>query len=168
MHTPILLPALGSLLTAHGGHLGAIVRGPATDGSADYALIVSAREGGDFEDLVWSEDYTDVAGATSRSDGPANTQAMADAGLVLAQRIRALDLGGFTDWYLPAAGELRALDANVPELFDPKDWYWSSTQYSRHYAWCQGFEYGLSGDYDKGNEFRARAVRRIPLHTFNA
>jgi len=162
----LTLPLFGTLLTTHGGHFGAILRGAAADGSEDYALIVSEASA-DIEDTVWSEDYTTIAGADSKTDGPANTEAMVAAGLQLALRIQALDLGGHTDWYLPAAAELRALSATVPELFQQKDWYWSSTQYSRYGAWCQDFECGSSLAYDKDDEFRARPVRRVQLHTLN-
>ena len=162
----ITLPMFGALLATHGGHFGAILRGAAADGSEDYALIVSEASA-DIEDAAWSEDYTTIAGADSKTDGRANTEAMAAAGLLLAQRIKALGLGSHTDWYLPAAAELRALSATVPELFQQKDWYWSSTQCSRHDAWCQDFEYGLSYAYLKDDEFRARPVRRVQLQALN-
>ena len=158
----ITLPLFGTLLATHGGHFGAILRGAAADGSQDYALIVSEASA-DIEDTTWSEGYTTIAGADSKTDGQANTDAMAAAGLQLALRIKALDLCGHTDWYLPAAAELRALSATVPELFQRKDWYWSSTQYSRLHAFCQAFEYGDSYAYGKDREFRARAVRRVQL-----
>ena len=162
----ITIPLFGALLATHGGHFGAILRGAAADGSQDYALIV-ADASADIEDVTWSEDYTNIAGADSKTDGPTNTDAMAAAGLQLALRIKALDLGGHTDWYLPAAAELRALSATVPELFQQKDWYWSSTQSSRYRAWCQDFEYGYSTTHRKGSEFRARPVRSIQLQSFN-
>lgn len=162
----ITLPLFGTLLATHGGHFGAILRGAAADGSEDYALIV-AEQSAEIEDTVWSEDYTTIAGTDSKTDGRANTEAMAAAGLQLAQRIQALDMGGHTDWHLPAAAELRALSATVPGLFQQKDWYWSSTQYSRYYAWCQAFEYGYSCASSKDLEFRARPVRRVQLHSLN-
>ena len=43
-------------------------------------------------------------------------------------------------------------------------WYWSSTQYSAHLAWGQGFGGGIQNDYDKSYEGRARAVRRFKLN----
>lgn len=162
----ITLPMFGALLASHGGHFGGILRGTAADGSEDFALIV-AEQSAEIEDATWSEDYTTIAGADSKTDGRANTEAMAAAGLQLAQRIKALDLGGHTDWYLPAAAELRALSATVPELFNQQDYYWSSSQSSRYDAWCQDFEYGSSTASSKDDEFRARPVRRVQLHTLN-
>ncbi|WP_228895681.1 DUF1566 domain-containing protein [Acidovorax sp. Leaf73] len=162
----ITLPLFGALLASHGGHFGAILRGATADGSEDFALIV-AEQSAEIEDATWADEYKTIEGADSKTDGPANTAAMASAGLQLAQRIKALDLGGHTDWYLPAAAELRALSATVPELFNQQDYYWSSTQYSRYYAWCQDFEYGSSGAFYKDLELRARPVRRIQLQALN-
>lgn len=162
----ITIPLFGTILATHGGHFGTILRGAAADGSEDFALIV-AEQSAEIEDATWSDEYKTIEGADSKTDGPANTDAMAAAGLQLAQRIKALDLGGHTDWYLPAAAELRSLSATVPELFNPKDYYWSSSQFSRFSAWCQAFEYGYSHAYDKDTEFRARPVRRVQLQSLN-
>ena len=164
----ISLPIFGSAIDSQGGRLGAIMRGAAADGSQDFAIIVPDATDAEIESIAWSSDYIDVPGAKSKSDGPANTSAMADAGLGLAKRILALNLHGHQDWYLPAMAELQALHANCPELFNTEGWYWSSTQHSRGNAWVQGFEYGLSITIDKLDEFRARPVRRIPLSHFSS
>jgi len=42
-------------------------------------------------------------------------------------------------------------------------WYWSSTQSSADYAWSQCFSDGYVNGYVKVDEFRARAVRTIPV-----
>lgn len=165
----IQLPAIGCFIVSQGGYLGAIMRGAAADGSQDYALIVPAAAGAEIEATAWAPEYVKIEGADSKTDGVANTAAMAAAGLDLAKRITELDLHGFQDWHLPATHELRALYINVPELFDKDGWYWSSTQYSRYYdAWCQDFECGGSSSNAKGGELRARPVRQIPLSHFNA
>lgn len=44
------------------------------------------------------------------------------------------------------------------------EWYWSSTQYSEGSAWLQVFNYGNQSYSGKGSEFRARAVRLIPVN----
>ena len=164
----IQLPAIGCFIVSQGGYLGAIMRGPAADGSQDYALIVPAATGAEIEAIAWAPEYVKIEGADSKTDGVANTAAMTAAGLELAKRITELDLHGFKDWHLPATHELRALYLNVPELFSKDGWYWSSTQYSRYGAWCQYFEYGFSDGNVKGYELRARPVRQIPLSHFNA
>lgn len=164
----INLPAIGSFIQDQGGYLGAILRGPAADGSEDFAVIVPEEEGAELKDVTWSDQYTKIEGADSKTDGATNTAAMVAAGLPLALHIRDLELHGFKDWYLPSAGELRALSANVPDLFHHDDWYWSSTQYSRSNAWCQVFENGSSFNYGEDDELRARPVRKIPLSHFSA
>ncbi|QEZ48525.1 DUF1566 domain-containing protein [Cupriavidus oxalaticus] len=64
---------------------------------------------------------------------------------------------------LPTRREQSLLYANVSENFK-RDWYWSNTQYAGYsgYAWRQDFYDGGQDFYREGNEFRARAVRRIP------
>ena len=166
----INIPSFGTLMPEHGGHFGAIMRGAAADGSDDYVIIVPTADGAEIDAIAWATDYVKIEGADSLTDGRTNTAAMAEAGLDLGTRMQALDLHGHSDWYLPAANELRALQASVPELFDKQDWYWSSTQSSRSFAWVQAFEYGLSlgGTSGKDDEFRARPVRQIPLQAFSS
>lgn len=48
------------------------------------------------------------------------------------------------------------------EAFDDR-YYWSSTQYSADCAWTQHFTGGNQGTSNKDNEFRAFAVRMIPV-----
>lgn len=43
-----------------------------------------------------------------------------------------------------------------------KEWYWSSTRYSAHYAWMQHFDNGSQGWDNEYNAYRVRAVRRVP------
>jgi hypothetical protein len=42
-------------------------------------------------------------------------------------------------------------------------WHWSSTQYSRSYAWSQHFDDGTQGINDTYDTGRARAVRRLVI-----
>lgn len=50
----------------------------------------------------WGEYGVKIEGADSFTDSRANTEAMAAAGSELAQQVLALDIGGFTDWAIPA------------------------------------------------------------------
>jgi len=169
-----------------------------------YALIVAPKNDGDAS-AEWIGGYIDVPGARSFSDGLANTLAMADAGSNLARSMAGLDIGGFTDWYLPSRDELELLyrylkpstetnytyragenpsalplatyaytsdsPVQAPALAFQEGgeqafetgWYWSSTQDSDDYAWCQNFDAGNQTSYDKGYKGRARAVRRFKV-----
>lgn len=159
------IPAFGTHLPTHGGHFAAIVRGATVDGvqQPPDALIFTAAE---FEaTTTWGEYRQDVPGCASRTDGHTNTLAMLAANCPAAMHARGITVDGFNDYYLPSLGELNTAAANAPELFEPKGYYWSSTQNVRFSAFCQSFEYGYSGWYGKGHELRVRACRRIPLHT---
>lgn len=160
------LPTFGAVVPGEGGRLGAIARGNVVDGvrQPDYAIIVPDLPG---IDLPWGKHGQDVTGATSLTDGLANTAAMLAAKCPPALHIAQLKTSeGHTDLYLPARAELWALRANVPELFD-KAWHWSSTQLSGP-AFVQFFDDGSSGWGSKVSDYRVRAVRRIPLQHFPA
>ena len=164
----ITLPLFGEIIQDQGGRLGAILRGAASDGSQDYALIVTDAIIGELKNVLWSDEYTTVNEAVSQHDGRANTDAMAASGNALAKQIRAIEHEGHNDFYIPSAAELRALSATVPHLFNKDDWYWSSSQYSRDLAWAQYFEGGDSCNIFKGNWCLVRAVRQVQLSHFNA
>ena len=68
---------------------------------------------------------------------------------------------------LPNRIEQAMLWANHRDQFQ-KDWYWSNeTHHSESgWAWYQGFFDGLQLSSHKGNELRARAVRRLPIQSF--
>lgn len=160
------LPTFGEIVPGEGGRLGAIMRGNIVDGvrQPDYAIIVPDLTG---VELQWGQHSTEIAGASSLSDGLANTAAMLKAGCPPAVHIATLKTDeGHTDLYLPARGEMWALRNNVPELFE-KRWHWTSTQDGRYYAFVQDFEYGDSYWSSKGYDFLARPVRRIPLYHVN-
>ncbi len=50
----------------------------------------------------WGEYGVKINGADSFTDSRANTEAMAAAGSDLAQRVLGLEIGGFSDWAIPA------------------------------------------------------------------
>lgn len=159
------LPTFGEIVPGEGGRLGAIMRGHVIDGvrEPDYAVIVPDLPA---TEMQWGKYGTEIKGADSLTDGLRNTQAMLAAKCPPAMHIAKLATAeGHTDLYLPSRGELWALRANVPELFE-KSWHWSSTQDSADFAFAQLFERGYSDWYGKDYDFRVRAVRRIPLQHF--
>lgn len=122
------------------------------------------------KDLVWRSDYKDMYGATSDSDGLANTLAMVEAGSPLAKAAMSCSSGGHSDWYIPARvgallqyGNLNPL-LDAAEAFDTDHWHWTSTQFSQGLAWGQYFSLGFTGYADKSwVDGAARFVRRFLL-----
>lgn len=164
------LPAFGALIPAHGGYFAGILRGPTVDGieQPPYALLVADASKGEFKDVQWGEYGKSVDGATHRSDGKANTDAMVLAQCPSALKVRELTIDGHSDWYLPSLGEMNTAHSNVPELFSTNGWYWTSTQDSRINAFVQVCENGDSIWGSKDDEHRVRAFRRIPLELLTA
>ncbi len=159
----VQLPAIGTHWPEQGGVFAGILRG--APGQPDAALIIPTAPQFELQGQ-WGEYGKDVPGATSRTDSAANTSAMAAAGSTIAQQVLALrDDAGRADYAIPSQAALQLAAANVPELFDKSDWYWSSTQGSRYNAFVQRFEYGLSDASRKDFSLRVRAVRTIPLTT---
>ncbi|WP_338523329.1 DUF1566 domain-containing protein [Pseudomonas batumici] len=81
-----------------GGYFNGIVRDP--DTGLEYRTITAGAE----HELVgpWGEYGVKIEGADSFTDGRANTEAMAAAGSPLAQKVLALNIGGHSDWAIPA------------------------------------------------------------------
>ncbi|WP_027921539.1 DUF1566 domain-containing protein [Pseudomonas sp. URMO17WK12:I12] len=81
-----------------GGFFSGITRDP--DTGKRYLNITA----GAAHELVgaWGEYGEKIEGADSFTNSLANTVAMAAAGSELAQKVLALDIGGFTDWAIPA------------------------------------------------------------------
>jgi hypothetical protein len=65
---------------------------------------------------------------------------------------------------LPTRKEQALLFANAATHFESA-WYWSSEQHASNesYAWVQDFDGGCQDYGLKGNDYRARAVRRAPI-----
>lgn len=70
-------------------------------GIAICAIVWAPKAEGEIKG-AWLDSYTDVPGATSCFDSMTNTQAMAAAGSPIAQQALAANIGGLTDWCIPA------------------------------------------------------------------
>lgn len=117
----------------------------------------------DMQAQWYNGDYI-VTGATSDTDGQANTTAIVaaqGAGNYAAYICDTLTAYGYSDWYLPAKDELNEIYLNKDLIggFSPY-YYWSSTEDDFIYAWYQYFGNG----YQDGNGKKAgsgfRCVRR--------
>ncbi|TFF34913.1 DUF1566 domain-containing protein [Pseudomonas sp. RIT623] len=152
------VPALGSYWPAQGGYNAGLMRGE--DGAPDYYLIVPVLS----EQLraEWGGSGEECEGATSASDGRANTKALlaGSSEHQAAKLASEFTADGHNDFYLPARRELQVAEANVPELFE-KAYHWSSTQRSAYYAYVMDFESGWLTNFGKDNEFLVRPVRRF-------
>ncbi len=94
------LPAIGTQLEG-GFFAGAFILN-----GEEFGLIIAPKAEGHREDIEWNGSSRSVEGALSYNDGAANTDAMAAEGSELAQWAKNLQIGGFSDWYLPSQDEL--------------------------------------------------------------
>jgi len=105
------------------------------------------------------------ATATALGAGSGNTNtivASQGAGNYAAKLCADLDLGGYTDWYLPSSDELNKLYINKVAVGGFANYfYWSSSDYGFdvYGAWAQHFSDGAQGGYDKNGPYHVRAVR---------
>jgi hypothetical protein len=98
---------------AYGGGYYAGQISTAGNGTADYYLIVAPVESGQTASLAWQSPTSLTSGTDSVIDGPTNTANMNDSGHPAAQYCRGLNIGGYTDWYLPAINELEICYYNL-------------------------------------------------------
>ena len=70
-------------------------------GVAIFAIVWAPKAEGEIKGK-WMDAYTDVQGATSCFDSMANTRAMAEAGSDIAKQALKVNIGGHTDWCIPA------------------------------------------------------------------
>jgi len=107
------LPQVGD--TLGGGYFAGTISHTA-NGVPTHALIVAPKATGGTgtgypmtTNLAWKASNTTTLGTDSTFDGAANTASMVTAGLAnhsAAQFCVGLNIGGFTDWYLPSRYEL--------------------------------------------------------------
>jgi hypothetical protein len=110
------------------------------DGNPTHALIVAPKATGATgigytltTNLAWKTAATATSGTTSTFDGAANTAAMVTAGISdhpAAQFCVGLNIGGFTDWYLPARLELDIAYFNLKPDTTANSTSWGANDYS--------------------------------------
>lgn len=107
---------------------------------------------------AWGEYGVEIKGASSYSDGEANTRAMAEAGSVIA--IKALELDGFIPSCLEGQLLMAAKADGLVDLREDR-YHWLSTQRSAYYAYGMDFEDSWLNDTGKGYVRLARPVRSL-------
>jgi hypothetical protein len=103
------LPAIGA---AYEGGFFAGRISTAGNGTADFALVVGPYSSAQSV-KQWKTTKTATTGTQSRIDGPTNTNNMNNASHPAAQFCKGLSIGGYTDWYMPAANELEVCYFNL-------------------------------------------------------
>ena len=99
--TPALQPG-----EAFGGGFFAGQISTAGNSIADYNLVVGPVASAESSGKKWKTSNTTTAGTSSAIDGPTNSANMNDASHPAAEFCEAVNVGGFTDWYMPAKNEL--------------------------------------------------------------
>lgn len=161
--------SIGKYSPALGGYFAGFSRWTDSAGvSHPTALVVAGATYGEIGGAKWGRYGDFLEGAVSRQDGMANTLAMLAADSEAALAIRRLSIYGFADWYLPSLAELNIAAANVPELFDTDDDYWTSTQESKNMAYVCSLRNGYTVSYRKDVPKKVRAMRRVNISVFIA
>lgn len=131
------------------------------DSTGQHGLIAATA---DQKKAKWYNGNYVVTNATGVAvgTGQANTKAIVaahGAGDYAASVCDKLELNGFDDWFLPSKAELSLLRTSktaVGGFANP--FYWSSTEYSSHYAWAQNFN---NGRQDYGNKNSTPSIRAV-------
>jgi len=141
-----------------------------------WRYLEAAPESTEFR-TEWGADGQNVAGTDmSVGSGRRNTQLIVEhlnstgESNGAAQICAAMDINGFTDWFLPSKDELNLMHINLGQkglggfktVNDRTIWthiYWSSSQFSTSIAWHQNFNSGTQDIDNKVNVSSVRAVR---------
>jgi hypothetical protein len=115
--------------------------------------------------IYWHSSDTGITGATGTGIGTGNTNTNAIVAFygteVNAAKIcYDLDLGGYTDWFLPSKDELNILYSNQV-LIGGFIWnaHWSSSEWAVNGAWCKYFN--ASGNSFPSQKSAVMAVRAV-------
>ena len=154
-------PAIGQHWHAQGGTYVGVMRGE--NGEPDYHLI--APKHAQIASIIYGGYGQRITGADHIRDGLANTRALlaADTDHPAAKWAAEQQAEGHADLYLPARAEVYLCWANIPEQFEDKGWWMTSTQGGPYGAWIQYFDDGTQDGGGKDGARPAFAVRRIVI-----
>jgi hypothetical protein len=108
-----VIPALPAIGSAYEGGFYAGQISTAGNGVADYNLVVGPLSAAQNASIKWKTSNTSTSGTSSVIDGPTNSSNMNDAAHPAAQFCEAVNVGGYTDWYMPAKNELEICYYNL-------------------------------------------------------
>ena len=136
---------------------------PGYDANVPHGLIAAPSD--QSTGTVWGCFGTNILGADGTAIGTGNQNTIdimagcATAGIA-ARICGDLNLGSYTDWYLPSKDELNKLYINRVAVGGfSSNVYWSSSELDNGNAWVQNFFGGSQGVDNKGDAARVRAVR---------
>ena len=154
-----------------------IAKTDATDGTNSLLYWCKNLYGQDVPNLEYLAN--DIA-AKADYNGKANTAAIIAGYAALGKDMHSRDMckvlesfneGGYTDWYVPAAGQLYEFYSNKVAINEAltaisgnsfrSSTYWSSSEKSADYAWTVNFDYGGVIDGDKDRSLYVRFVRDL-------
>ena len=134
------------------------------------------------QDVPNLENPADATAAKADYNGKANTAAIISGYTELGKEMNNRDMckvletfneGGYTDWYVPAAGQLYEIYSNRTAINQAltaiggnsfaSNYYWSSSESSSYMAWRVGFRRDEVLYYDKNNNSYVRFVRDLCL-----
>jgi hypothetical protein len=103
-----------TILGVGGAYGGGYYAGNIVDGGVTYMLIVAPKASGanGGVSLAWGP-LIGVPNARTLTNGVAASNALNGSGFPAAYYCKGLNIGGFTDWYLPARDELEILYRNL-------------------------------------------------------
>lgn len=131
------------------------------DGTGLHGLIVSNGDLSGGGNVKYSNVTTGLCGASSMTDGQANTNAIISQGTYdgtgAATVCDVYSNGGYSDWYLPARDQWTNIWANAVTLGIGGTQYWTSTEVTM--AQAIRLLSGVPNNQSKGNLYRVRAVR---------
>ena len=140
---------------------------PGYDANVSHGLIAAPSDQG--TEVPWGCEGLHIGGAFGLAIGTGNQNTInimdgcGTAGIA-ARLCGDLELGGYSDWYLPSEDELYKLYLNQVAIGGfASAYYWSSSQVSSYQAMIKWMSFTHSGNQfnitDKNDAYRVRAIR---------
>ena len=139
---------------------------PGYDSNLQQGLVATVAD--ISQGATWGCDGTLISGADGTAIGTGNQNTIdimagCATSSIAARLCGNLIEGGYSDWYLPSKDELNKLYLNRVAIggfqLDVSGIYWSSTEYSNLYGWCQSFYNSATNGFGKEYPLYVRAIR---------